>query len=326
MRSPAILIAVLAALVGCATQPAALDPRIPLRLDPPTRRVESGSKQRMEIAVRDYVPISGKGPTVRLVGVSHIAERAYYEAIQARLDAADLVLFEGVGSSSSDFKRAPSQRKKDHLYTKMADALGLVTQFEGIDYRRDHFVNADLSVEAMSAKLAEEVAGGGEAGEAARVAQGQMATLTRMLQGGGGGLTGMAINLLIGAIERSPRMRATVLLGIVDMDPSGPKEGFAKVGGKGGERLSRLILEDRNEAALDALADELGKGTPDSRVVAVFYGAAHLPGMEDALIRRHGYVPSRTEWLKALEVDPAAAGMSPAEVEQALKAARKSRR
>lgn len=97
------------------------------------------------------------------------------------------------------------------------------------------------------------------------------------------------------------------------------------MGGKGGERLGRLILDDRNEAALQALSKELDRGSPDRRVVALFYGAAHLPGIEDALIRRHGYVPARTEWLKALEVDPVAAGMSPADVEKALKAGRRGR-
>lgn len=326
MRRPVLLLAALAALAGCASGPTTLDPRIPLRIDPPSRRVEQAGRHALEVAVRDYTPLSGQGPTVRLVGAIHIAERAYYQAVQSRLDACDLVLFEGVGSDPSDFQRDPAQRRKDHLYTKLADALGLITQFEGIDYRRPHFANADLTAEAMAAKLDAEIAAGGEAAEAATVAKGQMATLTRTLQGGGGGLTGMAVNLLIAMVERSPRMRATVLLGIVGMDAADPKAGFAKVGGKGGERLARLILEDRNEAALAALAEVLGEGKPDARVVAVFYGAAHLPGIEDALIRRHGYIPGRTEWLRALEVDPAAAGMSPAEVEQALKSSRRAKR
>jgi len=326
MPRPALFLATLAVLAGCVSQPATIDPRVPLRIEPPTRRVEAGGTHALEIAVRDYAPLSGKGPTVRLVGVIHVADRAYYRAVQERLDAAHLVLFEGVGSKPDDFKRDPSLRRKDHLYTKLADALGLVTQFEGIDYRRDHFVNADLSVEAMTALLEAEMVAGGTGAEAARAAKGQMETLTRTLQGGGGGLTGMAANLLIGMVERSTRMRATVLLGLVGMDPMESKGGFAQLGGAGGDRLGRLILEDRNEAALRALAPELGRGKPESRVVGVFYGAAHLPGIEEALIRRHGYVPARTEWLKALSVDPEAAGLSPAEVAQALRASRRARR
>lgn len=325
MPRPALFVALLAGLVGCASSPTAIDPRVPLRIDPPTRRVETAGKHTLEIAVRDYTPLSGEGPTVRLVGAVHIGDKAYYEALQSRLDASDLVLFEGVGKNAEDFKRAPAQRKDDHLYTKMADALGLVTQFEGIDYRRDHFVNADLSVDAMAALLETEIAAGGAQAEAAKSAKGQMATLTKTLQGGGGGLSGMAINFFIGMIERSPKMRATVLLGFVGMDPDDGKGGFAKMGGKGGERLGKLILDDRNEAALAALEGELGKGQPD-RVVAIFYGAAHLPGIEDALIRRHGYVPARTEWIPAMSVEPAKAGLTPREIEQALKASGRARR
>jgi hypothetical protein len=325
MPRPALFLSLLAGLVGCASSPTAIDPRVPLRIDPPTRRLEAAGTHTLEIAVRDYAPLSGKGPTVRLVGAVHIGSKAYYDALQARLDASDLVLFEGVGKDADDFKRAPAQRKADHLYTKMADALGLVTQFEGIDYRRDHFVNADLSVDGMAALLEAEIAAGGTPAEAAKAAKGQMATLTKTLQGGGGGLSGMAINFFIGMIERSPKMRATVLLGFVGMDPDDGKGGFAKMGGKGGERLGKLILDDRNEAALAALAKELGKGTPD-RVVAVFYGAAHLPGIEDALLRRHGYVPSKTEWIPAMSVEPAKAGLTPREIEQALKASGRARR
>ncbi len=325
MPRPALFVALLAGIVGCASSPTAIDPRVPLRIEPPTRRVETAGKHTLEIAVRDYTPLSGKGPTVRLVGAVHIGEKAYYEALQARLDASDVVLFEGVGKNAEDFKRAPAQRKDDHLYTKMADALGLVTQFEGIDYRRDHFVNADLSVDAMAALLETEIAEGGAQAEAAKAAKGQMATLTKTLQGGGGGLSGMAINFFIGMIERSPKMRATVLLGFVGMDPDDGKGGFGKMGGKGGERLGKLILDDRNEAALAALEGELGKGLPE-RVVAIFYGAAHLPGIEDALIRRHGYVPARTEWIPAMSVEPAKAGLTPREIEQALKASGRARR
>lgn len=325
MPRPALFVALLAGLVGCASSPTAIDSRVPLRIDPPTRRVETAGTHTLEIAVRDYVPLSGQGPTVRLVGAVHIGSKAYYEALQARLDASDLVLFEGVGKNPDDFKRAPAQRKADHLYTKMADALGLVTQFEGIDYRRDHFVNADLSVDAMAALLEAEIAAGGPQAEAAKAAKGQMVTLTKTLQGGGGGLSGMAINLFIGMIERSPKMRATVLLGLVGMNPDDGKGGFGKMGGKGGERMGKLILDDRNEAALAALEGELGEGLPE-RVVAIFYGAAHLPGIEDALIRRHGYVPSRTEWIPAMSVEPAKAGLTPREVDQALKASGKARR
>lgn len=315
MSARLILLALVSlALAGCASSPAVIDARVPLRIEPAMRReqVKPGS-YALRIAVRDYVPLDASGPRLRLVGAVHVASRTFYADVQAVLDKADCVLFEGVSESPDDFKRDPAARKKDHLYTKIADALGLITQFEGVDYRRDHFINADLSPRQMLALLEADIAKGGESAAAARAAKEQFGALTKMMKGGGGGMTGMMVNLMLGVIERSPKMRATLLLTLASIDPeSDPGMGM---GGKGGARLGKLILEDRNEAVIDAIRgqiDTLGAG----RTVAVFYGAAHLRGLEDALIRRLGYVPAETLWLTAFEVDAAAAGLSDREVEE----------
>ena len=50
----------------------------------------------LEVAVRTFRPVGGKGPTVRLVGVAHIAEASLYEELQRLLDAHDRVLYESV--------------------------------------------------------------------------------------------------------------------------------------------------------------------------------------------------------------------------------------
>ena len=51
----------------------------------------------LEIASRTFVPAGGRpGPKVHLVGAVHIGDKPYYAALQTLLDAADLVLFEGV--------------------------------------------------------------------------------------------------------------------------------------------------------------------------------------------------------------------------------------
>lgn len=314
MLQRSLLAALALALAGCASSPTVIDPRVPLQIEPAMRRDETKpGTYALRIAVRDYVPLDGAGPRLRLVGAIHIADRAFYGDIQAVLDRADCVLFEGVSESPADFKRDPASRKKDHLYTKMADALGLITQFEGIDYRRDHFVNADLSPSQMLALLEADIAQGGATADAARAAKAQFGELSKMMKGGGSGMSGMMINLMIGVIERSPKMRATVLLMLASADPSS-EQGFGAMG-KGGARLGRLILEDRNAAVLAAIDEKVGELGPGS-TVAVFYGAAHLRGIEDALIRRKGYIPDTTRWLTAYEVDAAAAGLTEKEVEE----------
>jgi len=51
----------------------------------------------LEIAAKTFAPKAGvRGPRVHLVGAVHIADKPFYTALQALLDASDLVLFEGV--------------------------------------------------------------------------------------------------------------------------------------------------------------------------------------------------------------------------------------
>ena len=56
---------------------------------------EPGRSIALEVAVRTFLP-SGRGPSVALVGVAHIAEGELYEDIQELLDQHDLVLYESV--------------------------------------------------------------------------------------------------------------------------------------------------------------------------------------------------------------------------------------
>src|SRR5882724_5848160 len=58
----------------------------------------------LQIAARRFVPARGKGPAIWLTGVSHIGTSNYFAALQRHLDAQTLVLFEGVGEHSQDFK------------------------------------------------------------------------------------------------------------------------------------------------------------------------------------------------------------------------------
>jgi general secretion pathway protein G len=58
---------------------------------------DGGTKLRLELVARTFEPHeAGAGPQVALVGAVHIADKSFYEALQAYLDAKDVVLFEGV--------------------------------------------------------------------------------------------------------------------------------------------------------------------------------------------------------------------------------------
>ena len=78
---------------------------------------DPGNSVKLQIAVRTYQTAEATGPTVSLVGVSHIGARRFYRAVQDILDEYAVVLYESVkpaGASGaggeSDAERAEGQR------------------------------------------------------------------------------------------------------------------------------------------------------------------------------------------------------------------------
>lgn len=322
---PLALLALLTA--GCT--PTAIDPRVPLKIEPVMKTVQTDEgTYELRLASRTLAPLSGQGPKVRLVAAIHIADREYYRQVQRILDGDTITLFEGVSNKKDDFKKQGPVRRPEALYTKMADALGLISQYEGIDYRREHFHNADLTQGEMLARLRGETLttpkpeGPDQVlGAPAKQAEAKYQALTEIMNGGG--LTGVMANIGLAFIKHNPRLRATMLLGIIGTDPTASEQAMAKqLGGESGRRIARLIVEERNQEAVSGLRRFIGQRKA-GETIALFYGAAHLEGIEDALIRRFGYVPESTEWLVAVKVDPEEAGLTPQQAQQALKMTRK---
>ena len=322
---PLALLALL--IAGCT--PTAIDPRVPLKIEPVMKTVQTDEgTYELRLASRTLAPLSGQGPKVRLVAAIHIADREYYRQVQRILDGDTITLFEGVSNKKDDFKKQGPVRRPEALYTKMADALGLISQYEGIDYRREHFHNADLTQGEMLARLRGETLttpkpeGPDQVlGAPAKQAEAKYQALTEVMNGGG--LTGVMANIGLAFIKHNPRLRATMLLGIIGTDPTASEQAMAKqLGGESGRRIAQLIVEERNQEAVSGLRRFIGQ-RKTGETIALFYGAAHLEGIEDALVRRFGYVPEGTEWLVAVKVDPEEAGLTPQQAKEALKMTRK---
>jgi len=314
-------------LSGCATTE--IDPRVPLQIEPVMKVVQTApASYELQLASRTFVPLSGQGPKVRLVAAIHIADRAFYQRVQGLLDADAVVLYEGVTTKKDDFKKQGPGRRPDALYTKVADALGLISQYEGIDYRREHFHNADLTQGEMLARLRGDTLttpkpeGPDQVlGPPAKEAEAKYNLMMEAMQGNG--LSGVLADLGLAFIKYNARLRTTVLLGIIGTDPAGSEKEMAKkLGGESGKRIAKLILQERNQEAISGLRRFVGQ-RQTGETVALFYGAAHLDAIQDALIRRFGYVPEKTEWLVAMRADGEAAGLTPAQALEALKGVRK---
>ena len=324
LLSPFLLLGVL--LVGCGTTE--LDPSVPIKVEPVMRVVPTApAAYELQLASRTFTPRSGDGPKVRLVAAIHIADRKFYEEVQAILDADTVVLYEGVGTRRDEFKEKAPGRRADALYTKVADALGLISQYEGIDYRREHFHNADLTQGEMLSRLRGDTLttpkpeGPDQAlGAPAKQAEAKYQQMMEAMRGGG--LTGVFADLGLAFIKANPRLRMTLKLGIMGADPAASeKELSQKLGGESGARVARLIVDERNQAAISGLRRHIGQ-RKTGETVALFYGAAHLAAIEEALQRRFGYVPEKTDWLVAMSADGEEAGLTPAQAQAAVKGRR----
>ena len=110
--------------------------------------------------------------SVELVGAIHIADKKYYQALNARFTGYDALLWEGIGNGKpaapeeireeemtedSAPEAAPAPRKKGKLdglhgaYEAGAKWLDLAYQMKEIDYTKPNFVHADLSMEEFTA-------------------------------------------------------------------------------------------------------------------------------------------------------------------------------
>ncbi len=88
---------------------------------------DAGDSIALEIASKRYVRLQEEGPTVWLVGVAHVAEASFFEAVGALLDDCDVVLYESVGPPGSGGAggETPAQRRAS-TKTAMQFVMGLI--------------------------------------------------------------------------------------------------------------------------------------------------------------------------------------------------------
>ena len=264
----------------------------------------------LEVALRSFVPRNGRGPIVWLVGVTHLGTTNYYAELQRFLDAQPLVLFEGVGATNKQFKMRSDRGFS--VQDEMARVLGLEFQLNAIDYSREHFHNADLSLPQL-ARIFEQATNGSAGGESAASGQAEFNQLVQVMEGSGlfGGLARLSLSL-VGA---SPRLQAATKVALIETLGALPED-LSRVPGMtpGLKHLLAVLIEERNRAVVASLRSAL-RARPRPASVAVFYGAGHMTDLERRMRATLHYRPAEERWLTAFAVNPRAAGLSEWELE-----------
>ncbi len=259
------------------------------------RYTEDRNGARLEVAIKSFALPSGQ--RVDLVSAVHIADATYYQELNRRFTNYDSVLFELVGDPASLTAGPPSTSEANpdseletggsaisFVQQAASEYLHLTFQLSAIDYSRKNMVHADASAEEFEEMQQQR-------GET-------MATL--FVQAMQAQMSGQ------GAADAGDDMDAMGLFRILMAPDSAAafKKALAKnfgqmesmVAGLEGSRGS-AILSDRNALAVKKLKEVLTDRR--QRHVAVFYGAAHMPGFESALLNGLKARPSGEEWLAA---------------------------
>lgn len=264
------------------------------KTEPPDyiRFEESGKGARLQTAVSRFE--NAQGVSVELIGAIHIADKAYYDALNSRFKTYEVVLYELVGGQ---FKDRQETKKSDSgtrlqwvgwLQEMMRTSLALTGQIEGINYNATNFVHADMGTGEFFGT--QETKGESFLGLLLKAWSAQMALSAA---GDLPDQPGLAKVLEILCRKDSP----TELKRLVGREFDQVEKLMAGIEADGGT----VIIGERNRVALEVLDRSLAEGRTK---IAIFYGAAHLPDMEKRLDAK-GFKKKSTQWMTAWDLPPA---------------------
>ena len=286
--------------------------------------------EQLQIAVRKFVPQHRPGPTIWLVGTSHVGDPEYYRTLQAQLDAQTVVLYEGVNagahprhagdegglSSPTNTEAAVSNAARGSeadpgIQTTLAKSLGLVFQLDAIDYDRPSFLNSDLSIDEIQ-QLMQASAPRASAGEQGG-GNNSFSFLLQIMDGRT--FLGSLMKIGIQFIGSDPKLREVTRLMLV--------ETLGQISGDLSElhgvspdlqRLIKVLIQARNQKVIGDVKTEF-KQVPPSGSIAIFYGSGHMPDMEKRVVEDLHYRPAEEIWLTAFSADTRKTGLSAAELQ-----------
>ncbi len=275
-------------------------PTDPPKLSKPNKflrmqRGPDGEPRTLQTAITSYrIPNRRGGIVIDLIGAVHVGDREYYQALNKQFEAYDVVLYELVAPKGTRVPKGGGERGGGNpismLQGMTQSMLNLASQMEEVDYTKANFVHADMSPSEMQAKMAER-------GES---------TVTVLLDAASSMMkqSNLRQQQAIANDQTINQLAADPISLIFDPQRDSKlkvmmAEQFATMGtDMMGQTVNRLLVEDRNKAAMQVLVREMAKG---HKRIAIFYGAAHLPDFEERLLKMD-LQPAETKWLTAWDL------------------------
>lgn len=257
---------------------------------------EEGNATGLETAIARYTgnPAGARSEVlVDLVGAIHVGDAAYYEDLNRRFIAYQVLLYELVapeGTIIPKGSRARNDNPMGLMQNGMKDLLDLEHQLEKVDYTAQNFVHADMSPEELLASMKSR--GEGVISMYFRLMGQAIGEQTKRQVKG----KSTELDLVQAIFAREDRPRKLKIAMASEMTEL---EGLlTSFGGKKGSSL----IHERNKVALEVMAEQIKQG---KRRLAIFYGAGHLADMDKRLRDEYGMEQVSKEWVTAWDLTPA---------------------
>ena len=268
--------------------------------DPPAFKAarihQTDSHQQLQTPVAHY---QRNEQSLSLIGVVHIADAAYYQALNTLFSSYDAVFYEMIASPQTVArlksgaqqpqpqpdpapqaplkKNAPQKSSVSGLnngYNLFKNMLALESQSQWINYSAPNFIHADMTLNQFEREM-------------------QKRNTTVMNEA--------VSNLdVFSQIDQAVVMRA-MLTG----DPTTLKANLmtvlaASAAPRDENQPETILIHLRNEECLRIVSEHLQHQAPKKS--AIFYGAAHLPDFHHRLTQ-DGWTLSETEWMNAWSIE-----------------------
>ncbi|MDF1810330.1 MAG: type II secretion system protein GspG [Phycisphaerales bacterium] len=193
-------------------------------------------------------------------------------------------------SYTENEKRKPTP---EGIQSQLANALRVSFQLDEMDTSRKNWINADIDINELQKQLS---------------AQGEdNAQILKLIEGDS--FQAKIIGFALKFVSRSPTMSSMMKLAMMDMlalvESSNMLEQF--------DAVNNVILLGRNDIVIDYLKAELAKNK-NVEDIAIFYGAAHMPGLEEVITSQLGYQFDSDIWTTAMTVDIEETGLSKTQI------------
>jgi hypothetical protein len=242
----------------------------------------------LQLAIATYVPRNGDdGIQIDLVSAIHIGDPEYYQDLNKRFRNYDAMLYELVAPKDTVVSNDDSESRGVISSTQigMKNMLNLSFQLDEIDYAASNFVHADLSPTELSDSM-------DERGESLYVYFWRLfyASFDEYAKDPLG-LSNW--NMLSAMLSADSDNAFKTMLAYEMTDLSMHSEIL-------GDDSESAVIGARNQRAIDVLKEQLQAG--DKRI-AIFYGVAHMPDMEERLLEQLDLAYLDTTWVDAWRLD-----------------------